>query len=66
MGHLTLLLTVLYVVVVGIIELPPTYRIVSFLVLAVVLLAVSMVFTRLRAKRKDKERDGAPRNRPEE
>ena len=66
MGHLTLLLTVLYVVVVGIIELPPTYRIISFLVLAVVLLAVSMVFTRLRAKRKDKERDGAPRNRPEE
>lgn len=66
MGHLTLLLTVLYVVVVGIIELPPTYRIVSFLVLAVVLLAVSMVFTRLRAKRKDKEQDAAPRNRPEE
>lgn len=52
MGHLTLLLTVLYVVVIGIIELPPTYRIVSFLVLAVVLLAVSMVFTRLRAKKK--------------
>jgi hypothetical protein len=55
MGHLTLLLTVLYVTVIGIIELPPVYRIVSFLVLAFVLLAVSMVFTRLRAKRKSKE-----------
>ncbi len=54
MGHLTLLLTVVYVAVIGIIELPITYRIVSFLVLAVVLLAVSMVFTRLRAKRKEK------------
>lgn len=65
MGHLTLLLTVLYVVVIGIIELPPTYRIVSFLVLAVVLLAVSMVFTRLRAKKKAKESQaGSAEERP--
>ena len=61
MGHLTLLLTVLYVVIIGIIELPPTYRIVSFLVLAVVLLAVSMVFTRLRAKKKAKEEPAGDR-----
>jgi len=61
MGHLTLLLTVLYVVIIGIIELPPTYRIVSFLVLAVVLLAVSMVFTRLRAKKKAKENSAGGR-----
>jgi uncharacterized membrane protein len=52
MGHLTLLLTVLYVVVIGIVQLPVTYRIVSFLVLAIVLLAVSMFFTRLRARKR--------------
>ena len=53
MGHLTLLLTVMYVLIIGIIRMEPAYRIVSFLVLAVALLAVSMVFTRLRAKKKD-------------
>ncbi len=48
MGHLTLLLTVLYVVVVGVTQLAPTYRIISFLVLGTVLLAVSLVFTKAR------------------
>jgi hypothetical protein len=52
MGHLTLLLTVLYTVVVGVAQLPPAWRIVSFLVLGTVLLAGSLVFTRLRMKRR--------------
>ncbi len=51
MGHLTLMLTVLYVVIVGIIQLEPAYRIMSFLALAIALLAVSMAFTRLRSRR---------------
>jgi len=51
MGHFTLMITVLYVVVIGIIQLDPVYRIVSFLALAVALLAVSMAFTRLRSRR---------------
>lgn len=51
MGHLTLMLTVLYVVIVGIIQLEPGYRIMSFLALAIALLAVSMAFTRLRSRR---------------
>jgi len=51
MGHLTLILTVLYVLIVGIIQLEPGLRIVSFLALAVALLAVSMVFTRARARK---------------
>jgi hypothetical protein len=56
MGHLTLLLTVMYVLVVGIVQLEPTYRIFSFLVLGTVLLVVSLVLTRLRMrKRKDKQ-----------
>lgn len=52
MGHLTLLLTVVYVVVVGLTQLAPTYRIISFLVLGTVLLVVSLIFTGVRARRK--------------
>jgi uncharacterized membrane protein len=52
MGHLTLLLTVIYVIVNGFTQLAPTYRIVSFLVLGSVLLVVSLIFTRVRARRK--------------
>ncbi len=55
MGHLTLLLTVLYVIVVGITQLSPTYRIISFLVLGTVLLVVSLIFTQVRARRKKAE-----------
>lgn len=55
MGHLTLLVTVIYVLVVGIARLTPTYRIVSFLVLGTVLLAGSLIFTRLRSKRRARE-----------
>jgi uncharacterized membrane protein len=51
MGHLTLLLTVLYVIVVGLTHLPATYRIISFLVLGTVLVAVSLIFTRVRSRR---------------
>lgn len=52
MGHLTLLLTVLYVIVVGITQLAPAYRIISFLVLGTVLVAVSLIFTKVRARQK--------------
>jgi hypothetical protein len=54
MGHLTLALTVVYVLLVGIAKLPPTARIVSLLVLGTVLLAGSLIFTRLRASRRSK------------
>jgi drug/metabolite transporter superfamily protein YnfA len=52
MGHLTLLLTVLYVIVNGFTQLAPTYRIVSFLALGSVLVVVSLIFTQIRARRK--------------
>ncbi len=52
MGHLTLVLTVFYLVFVGLRNLEPTYRIVSLLVLGVVLLAVSLFFTRLKARKR--------------
>jgi len=52
MGHFTLAGTVLYVMIIGIIQLEESYRILSFLVLGTVLIVVSLVFTRLRAKGK--------------
>jgi len=52
MGHLTLVLTVFYVVFVGLRQLEPTYRIVSLLVLGVVLIAVSLFFTRLKSRKR--------------
>ncbi len=47
----TLILTIGYILIVGIISLEPTYRILSFLALGLVLLAVSMIYARLRARR---------------
>ncbi len=48
MGHLTLLMTVLYVIFIGVTQLPPTYRVLSFLVLGTVLVVVSFIFTKVR------------------
>jgi hypothetical protein len=50
MGHGTLLLTVLYLAVVGISRLEPFFRNLSLLVLGAVLLIVSLVFTKLRGR----------------
>jgi uncharacterized membrane protein len=38
--------------IIGIIQLEETYRIFSFLVLGCVLIAVSIIFTRIRARRR--------------
>jgi len=60
MGHLTLLLTALYMIVVGIFQLAPAYRIASFLLLGTVLLAVSLIFTMVRARRREALEDHPP------
>jgi len=57
MGHLTLLLTALYMIVVGIFQLAPAYRIASFLLLGTVLLVVSLVFTLVRTRRREAMED---------
>lgn len=54
MGHATLLLTMLYLVIVGTRQFEPVYRVASFLALGTVLLAVSLIFSRLRLRRGDK------------
>ena len=51
MAHATLVLTALYLVIVGISRLEPLFRNLSFLVLGAAFLIVSLVFTRLRSRR---------------
>ena len=63
MGHMTLLFTALYMIVVGIFQLSAAYRIGSFLVLGTVLLVVSLVFTQGRERKRRAALgagDGAP------
>lgn len=50
MGHATLLLTAIYVTVIGTNRFGPVLRVLSFLALGTVMLVVSLVFTRLRAR----------------
>ena len=50
MAILTLLLTVVYVFILGITSEDFTYKIISFLVLGVVLVAVSLIYARVRTK----------------
>jgi hypothetical protein len=50
MGHVTLLLTTFYLLIVGSSRFEPVYRVLSFLVLGTVLLVVSLLFTRLRKR----------------
>lgn len=57
MGHATLLLTALYLAIAGTSRFSPAYRVLSFLVLGMVLLVVSVIFTRLRKRR---ESGGSP------
>lgn len=58
----TLLLTVLYVFLVDMTKLEPVFRVISFLLLAVVLIVISTLYSRMRAKnapaKSDKETKG--------
>lgn len=49
MGHATLLLTTVYVAIVGTSRFGPVLRVLSFLALGTVMLVVSLIFTRMRA-----------------
>ena len=53
MGHSTLILTILSVLIIGIIKLEPEYRVISFLALGSVLVVVSLVYNRLRVRRRE-------------
>ncbi|MCX6875498.1 MAG: hypothetical protein NTW21_17075 [Verrucomicrobia bacterium] len=55
MGHNTLLLTVVYILITSIGRLAGTQRILSFLVLGTVLMVVSLVFTMIRTRQRRSE-----------
>ena len=46
----TLLLTVGYILIIGIVKLEPAYRILSFIVLGVVLLTTSLMYSRIKSR----------------
>jgi hypothetical protein len=50
MGHATLLLTTLFLVIVGTSRFEPVYRVLSFLALGTVMVIVSLAFTRMRKR----------------
>ena len=50
MALLTFLITVLYMLFIGTTNLEPTYRIISFLVLGLVLLAISIIYGKVKSK----------------
>ena len=58
LGHNTLLLTVLYILVIGLAKLEGAQRIMSFLLLGTVLLVVSLVFSVIRSRRAKQVRPG--------
>jgi hypothetical protein len=51
----TIILTVVYILVVGVAQLDPVYRIVSFLVIGIILLITSIIYTRIRTKNQNSE-----------
>ena len=55
MALFTLLLTVIYIFIIGTIKLEPLYRIISFLVLGSVLIIISLFYTRMRLKLSQEE-----------
>ena len=50
MGHMTLLLTAMYVVLVGTAKLESHYRIITFLALGSIMVIVSLIFSFIRRK----------------
>ena len=50
MALLTLLLSVIYILIIGIIKLTPVFRIISFIVLGLVLLIISLTYTKIKTK----------------
>ncbi len=57
MALLTFLLTALYLIIIGIIKLEPVFRIISFLILGIVLLAISFAYARTKMKAGPKDTD---------
>ncbi len=53
----TLLLTVGYILIIGIVKLEPAYRILSFIVLGIVLITTSLMYSRIKSKNTERSGD---------
>lgn len=53
----TILLTVTYILIIGIAQLDPVYRIISLIIIGIVLLITSIIYTRIKTKNEKKESD---------
>ncbi|MEX0332467.1 MAG: hypothetical protein AB3N64_13695 [Puniceicoccaceae bacterium] len=58
MGHMTLILTALYVLIIGTSQLESHYRIITFFVLGTIMLVVSLAFTMVRGRRQQNQETG--------
>jgi hypothetical protein len=58
LGHGTLLLTAIYVLAIGLVQMTPSQRILTCVVLGAALLIVSLLFTRAQAKRAAQQPEG--------
>ncbi len=62
----TVVLTVCYIFIIGIAQLPPLFRVLSFILLGVFLLIVSLVYTRIRSRAGRPEGAGEGRPNPDD
>jgi hypothetical protein len=51
MALLTLFMTVIYILIIGIVRLDPVYRILSFLILGIVLISISLTYSRIKLRK---------------
>ncbi|MFA3783970.1 hypothetical protein ABRY23_12995 [Melioribacteraceae bacterium 4301-Me] len=62
MALLTLVLTIIYVLIIGITMLEPSYRIISFLALGIVLIITSILYTKFKLKEDTEKEDNENKN----
>ena len=53
MALFTIIITVIYILIIGIAQLEPVYRIISFIVIGIILLVTSIIYTRIRVNKEN-------------
>lgn len=55
MGHLTLIITVFYTLIIGTVELEPVLRVITFIITGITLIVISLVYTKSKLKNVSQE-----------
>jgi hypothetical protein len=53
MALFTIVITVIYILIIGVAQLEPVYRIISFIVIGLILLITSIIYTRIRVTKEN-------------